>query len=478
MRFKELLRGVGGGCALAAALLIANPSAASEGGGGGGPREPDATIRPAPRYYYPIVGPRPGRPPARAAVRRPVPRDVAPAPPARAARAVAARPPRAAVARSGGEPPRGETRFVQDEVLALLASGVDPAALAQLEQAQNLTRLGSEPIGVFGATLNRYRVPPGRSTAQAIAALRADQRIAAAQPNYVFVLQQSAGSAGAPIAQYAVDKLRLRKAHETATGAGIAIAVIDSMMDAEHPELKGAVVKRFDAFDTPTTTSDAHGTAIAGLIAAHDKLLGAAPRALIFAVSAFAPNGDKDPASGTSWRIIRGLDWSVGAGARIANLSFAGPEDPLLGRAIAEAYKRGVTMIAAAGNAGPKSPPLYPASDKNVIAVTAIDASDKLYSRASGGKHIAFAAPGVDVLTTGPKGAYDLATGTSMAAAYASGVAALILDKNPKIGPAEILATLRRSTHVAPGGKVTDIRAIDAADALAISVTAIVQPTQ
>ena len=92
------------------------------------------------------------------------------------------------------------------------------------------------------------------------------------------------------------------------------------------------------------------------------------------------------------------MDWALAQGARVINMSFAGPHDPELERRLADARKRGVILIAAAGNAGPKSKPLYPAADRNVIAVTATDADDRLFAEANRGGHIAVAAPGVDIL--------------------------------------------------------------------------------
>ena len=90
-------------------------------------------------------------------------------------------------------------------------------------------------------------------------------------------------------------------------------------------------------------------------------------------------------------------------------------------------------LIAAAGNAGPNSPPLYPAADRNVIAVTATDMEDRLYTGANRGNHIAVAAPGVDVLVPAPGGNYQFTTGTSVAAAHVSGVVALLIERNPKL---------------------------------------------
>jgi subtilisin family serine protease len=123
-------------------------------------------------------------------------------------------------------------------------------------------------------------------------------------------------------------------------------------------------------------------------------------------------------------------------------MSFAGPRDPSIERALKAAAEKGVILIAAAGNAGPKSPPLYPAADVNVIAVSASDYADKPFAMANRGKHIAVAAPGVDVLVPSPKGGYQLTTGTSVAAAHVSGVAALLLEGRPNLTPKDVRAIL------------------------------------
>ena len=95
-------------------------------------------------------------------------------------------------------------------------------------------------------------------------------------------------------------------------------------------------------------------------------------------------------------------------------------------------------LIAAAGNAGPNSPPLFPAADPNVIAVTATNADDALFRGANRGNYIAVAAPGVEIYAPAPDGTYQFTTGTSVAAAEVSGVAALLIERNPSLTPAEV----------------------------------------
>ena len=159
----------------------------------------------------------------------------------------------------------------------------------------------------------------------------------------------------------------------------------------------------------------------------------ARPRRALLAIRAFGAT--TTGAESTSFVLLKGLNYAVEQGAQIINMSFAGPKDPLLERGLAAAAKRGIILIAAAGNAGPKSPPLYPAADRNVIAVTATDASNKLFEASNRGSHLALAAPGVDLLLPSPDEKYQVASGTSFAAAYVSGLAALIVERNPGVAP-------------------------------------------
>ena len=97
---------------------------------------------------------------------------------------------------------------------------------------------------------------------------------------------------------------------------------------------------------------------------------------------------DSIAGQGTTFTILKSLDWSAAKGARVINMSFAGPRDAVLEKAFVAARQKGIVLIAAAGNAGPKSPPLYPAADPNVIAVAATDAQDRIFPASNRGPHI------------------------------------------------------------------------------------------
>jgi len=126
----------------------------------------------------------------------------------------------------------------------------------------------------------------------------------------------------------------------------------------------------------------------------------------------------------------------------VINMSFAGPTDPAIHRSLEAAHRKGIVLVAAAGNAGAKSPPLYPAADPNVIAVTATDADDKLFEQSNRGKHIAVAAPGNQIFVAIPDGGYEVSSGTSYSAAEVSGVVALMLERNGKLTPDKVRGIL------------------------------------
>jgi Subtilase family len=352
-----------------------------------------------------------------------------------------------------GVPPAGESRFLTNEMVFHVPANVSPQVVDNVARRYGLNTIGSQSFNLSGGTLFRFRITDGRPVADVIRALEAEN-IGVAQPNYVFRLQQDTALAarGTPGAssQYIVDKLRLVDVHRMAIGSNVLVAVIDSEIDAKHPELAGAVVDEFDAIgnhDKPHL----HGTGMAGAIAAHRKLVGIAPGVRLLAVHAFSSN-TTDSAQATSAHILMGIDWAIRKGAKVINMSFAGPDDPMLQLALQKAHDKGVVLIGAAGNMGPKSPPLYPAADPNVIAVTATDAKDQLLAQANRGPYVAVAAPGVDILEPAPNGGYQLTTGTSVAAAHVSGIVALLLDRDPTLDVAAIRDILTSSAKH-PGAK-------------------------
>jgi hypothetical protein len=336
---------------------------------------------------------------------------------------------------------------VTGELVAEMDGALTDAQADAWARRHGLVRRESQNFPIVGATIGLFRITDRRSFERVSRELATDAAagVRSVQPNFRYFLQDQkvALTEGDP-AQYALLKLRLPLAHTLAHGANVTIAVIDSGVDLKHPELANAIASSFDALGSKEGPH-LHGTAIAGAIVAHARLMGAAPEARILAIRAFgaAPTG----AESTSFVVLKALDYAAAHGAQIVNMSFAGPKDALIERGIAAAAAKGIVMVAASGNAGPKSPPLYPAANTNVIAVSATDAQDKLFAASNRGSHIALAAPGVDIFLPAPDEKYQMASGTSFSAAYVSGLAALMLERNPALKPDEVRAILMRTAR-------------------------------
>jgi hypothetical protein len=334
---------------------------------------------------------------------------------------------------------------VTGHIVAEIDGSLSPVQADELARRHGLARLESQYFPLLNASIGLFRITDGRSVQVVSRELASDISFRLVQRDFRYVLQEqkTALSEGDP-AQYALAKLRLPQAHTLAHGANVMIAVIDSGIDVKHPEFAGAIADSFDALGSKEGPH-VHGTGIAGAIVAHARLMGSAPAARILAIRAFgvAPNG----AESTSFVVLKSLDYAVTHGAQIVNMSFAGPKDGLLERGIAAAAAKGVVMVAAAGNAGPKSPPLYPAANGNVIAVSATDAKDKLFAASNRGSHIAVSAPGVDIFLPAPDEKYQMTSGTSFSAAYVSGLAALMLERNPALKPDDLREILVKTAR-------------------------------
>jgi subtilisin family serine protease len=205
---------------------------------------------------------------------------------------------------------------------------------------------------------------------------------------------------------------------------------------------------------------DYHGTAVAGIIRSHGLVEGAAPESKILAVRAFRAGGERAFPETTTHILITAVDWAVRNGARVLNMSFIGAHDPALQQVLHAANQKGVVVVAAAGNGGPGAPPVYPGAYRGVIAVTAVDEADRRYEHANRGSYVAVAAPGVDILAPVERGGYAYVSGTSFAAAYVSGIAALLLERDPNLDPksvADLLATA--AEDLGPVGRDDDFGA-------------------
>lgn len=357
-------------------------------------------------------------------------------------------------------------RSFANEFVAEIDSALSASEADELARRHGLTRVSSENFPLIGATIGLFRITDGRPSETVRREFAADVGVRSVQPNFRYVLQDQTSSVpteGDP-AQYALAKLRLPQAHTLAHGANVTVAVIDSGIDAGHPELANSIADNFDALGS-TEGPHVHGTGIAGTIVAHGRLMGSAPEARIIAIRAFG--GTTGGAQSSSYVILRALNYAAEHGAQIVNMSFAGPKDAVIERAIAATAGRGLVLIAAAGNAGAKSPPLYPAANPNVIAVSATDQQDRLFTASNRGSYIALAAPGVDIFLPAPGGKYQMTSGTSFSAAYVSGVAALLLDRNFALKPEALRMTLAKTARDLGAPGRDDLFGDGEADALA-----------
>jgi hypothetical protein len=364
---------------------------------------------------------------------------------------------------------------VVDEIVAEIDGSLTAAQTDELARRHGLARLQSQDFPLIGASIGLFRVTDRRSVGTASRELATDTSVRSVQPNFRYVLQdQKAAPAEGDPAQYALAKLRLPEAHMLAHGANVTIAVIDSGIDARHPELANAIADSFDALGSKEGPH-VHGTGVAGAIAAHARLMGSAPAARILAIRAFgsSPSG----AESTSFVVLKGLDYAAAHGAQIVNMSFAGPKDALVERGIVAVAAKGIVMVAASGNAGPKSPPLYPAANPDVIAVGATDAQDRLFAASNRGSYVAVSAPGVDIFLPAPDDKYQMTSGTSFSAAYVSGLVALMLERNPALRPDEVRAILMKTARDLGAPGRDDLFGAGEADAYAAVSAASQAPT-
>ncbi|WP_108956216.1 type VII secretion-associated serine protease mycosin [Streptomyces fragilis] len=278
--------------------------------------------------------------------------------------------------------------------------------------------------------------------------------------------------------QWALRELRAEQAWRTTRGAGVTVAVLDTGVDADHRDLAGNVLTGKDLVGFGAGPGDeawaGHGTAMAGIIAGHghgwnhgDGVMGLAPEARIMPVRVILEEDDPQLAKARRTRanaLAEGIRWAVDHGADVINLSLgddsksAHPE-PEQDEAVQYALAKGVVVVASAGNGGASGNRVsYPAAYPGVIAVTAVDRDGRRADFSTRRWYATVSAPGVDVVTADPDGQYYEGWGTSAAAAWVSGTAALLKSEHPELTPSEVKRLIEETAEDPPKGGRDDSR--------------------
>ena len=243
-----------------------------------------------------------------------------------------------------------------------------------------------------------FVVPSGMATDEAFSALKSARPDDAVDLNYVYEFE---GAEGRP---------RLSIQGPSAGGGGPRIAaVIDASLPRNSPALAGVAVRSV-RFGPDAGQASAHALAVAVVLA--DT---AGREGLTLLAIDVSEAGPLTGASATS--IVQGLDWAAGQDAKVINISMTGPPNAAVAAVVRRVVKRGVVIVAAAGNAGPHAEPPYPAALPEVVGVTAVDDRMRIWRRATQGPHVDFAAPGVKISAAGAEW-----TGTSFAAPVVAGL--------------------------------------------------------
>jgi Subtilase family len=355
--------------------------------------------------------------------------------------------------------------FESSRVLVTIRRGSEDmqATASSLAMAYGMKVEDISELDSLKSALIAYSLPAGADVLAKVAEL--ESHSLTAQPDFLYSASALGQATEVPLPpaqlQYGPKLIRVDRLRGSLTGKGVKVALIDTGVDANHPSLQGRIVMQTDVTGRGFT-ADAHGTMLAGIIAATARggtgIAGIAPDAEILSVKACHPLAPQGlPAQCWSGTLAKGLDFAIAKKVALINMSLGGPggvEDKLLKQMVDAAAGRGMVVVAAAGNDGPQGKPGFPAALPNVVAVTAVDSQEQLYAIATTGDFVDLAAPGVEILSTSPGGKYLVSSGTSLAAAFVSGIAALVLEQQPGISPQALQSLLERTAkHLGRPGK-------------------------
>lgn len=355
--------------------------------------------------------------------------------------------PNVAIAGSGGGA-TGSQGYAPDRVLVKFRPGTPAADISRIEAEHGVREIDRiDKLGVRVLT-----VPKGRTVKQMVGALYRNPNVLYAEPD-AYVIATMTPNDTCWSQQSDARSISVEQGWDVSTGSeSVVVAVIDTGVDASHPDLQGRIVAGYDFVnnDSDPTDDHDHGTAVAGIIAATGNngigVAGMDWRAKIMPVKVLGSN-----AAGVTSGVVKGILWAADHGASVINLSLVSVDITTLHDAVKLAVAKGVVVVGAAGNDGMELP-LYPAAYPEAIAVSAWD-TDRPAIYSNYGSHVDVAAPGVTVYTTMLGGGYGLFSGTSASAPFVSGLAALVRGVNPSLSPAQVASVLTSTaTDVAAVG--------------------------
>jgi hypothetical protein len=328
-----------------------------------------------------------------------------------------------------------------EELVVISADMAQAQQLAQVLSAYGLTPKRRKPLKNLGLVISAFRVPPDVDLQQITLTVRE------ANPQMWVDLNHRYQLLGSNSTRSSKNQIAW-PARDSNCGQGLRVGMIDTGLNLEHPALKGqSIVSQSLLSAGINRPVNDHGTAVASLlIGKPDSAFGGLlPKARLFNADVFRARDSKHTDTTAEW-IISAIDWLLEQKVQTINMSLGGPRNLLLDVAIQRSIQSGVVIIAAAGNSGATAPPVYPAAQPGVIAVTAIDSRLKLFGDAAQGDYISFAAPGVDVWAadaqTPGNGKYF--SGTSFAAPF---VTAAMAAQLAKLGPRDAYTALEKSAR-------------------------------
>jgi subtilisin family serine protease len=320
----------------------------------------------------------------------------------------------------------------------------------ELARQHGLSLVDDWPMPLLGLDCYVMRFPDNDNADRLIAALARDPQVEWAQSVARFNGMAQASGADGGDALYPVQPAarywHLADLHRNTTGRDVKVAVIDSGIDASHPDLQGQLAVNNNFVDTGPTPAENHGTAVAGIIAAREGnggIVGVAPQARLMGLRACWQRPDQTTRC-NSYTLSKAINYAILNGARVINLSLSGPPDRLLDRLLDVALERGIGVVGAVD--AQASGPAFPASHHGVLAVSSMGAA-----AASSNGELSLLAPGSDIPTTAPDGRWSFVNGSSYAAAHVSGMLALLDQLQPDATPAQLRKLLSPASTINAG---------------------------